>query len=405
MTTTANEAPDLRLTVMISTANIAAVADGEWALIAPYGDHPAPDGSYVQRFDRGQAEKVVQTWNSVGGLFGRLFKNATHGRLAKSSLPVWDGHPETDRQRWPKDKLLAEITDIRAGDAGLEGQVTWNAKGLERRTAGPLYPSPLWWHWPPSGEPPAVYPELLESVGLVTTPNISAVPAWTTNARMGADTLADNPAENQSMNKEQLAALAKALNQPGDTEPAKLIEMAGTAFQLSTGNAAKVTEAETALQKANAAKADIETKLTTANTSVVSLTGERDNLKTANTALTTERDALRTGLLDVAEKRGIISPAERQDFTARIGTANTAAAAITELQTRKPALNVTRIEIDGERVDVSTANARRDAFDAKVRTRMEKDKCDYDTAYARCWRDPALAQLTTAMQDPTKKAA
>ena len=38
-----------------------------------------------------------------------------------------------------------------------------DAKGMERRTRGPLYPSPLWWHFPPNSEG-KVFPELLESI-------------------------------------------------------------------------------------------------------------------------------------------------------------------------------------------------------------------------------------------------
>jgi hypothetical protein len=176
---TANSA-EMQLSAVISAnaANLAAIEDGDWGVIAPYGDHPSPDKSYIQKFSREQAEKVVATWNSITGTAARVFKNLWHGLGAKSTCPVWDGHPETDKKRWPITKLLAEITDLRIGEAGLEGRLTWNEQGSGARTRGPLYPSSLWWHWPPSGEPPSVFPELLESVGLVPTPNISGVPAW-----------------------------------------------------------------------------------------------------------------------------------------------------------------------------------------------------------------------------------
>ena len=63
---TANAA-EMRLSGVTSTGNVAGVADGEWALISTYGDHPSPDGSYVQHFPRSQAEQVVKTWNSITG--------------------------------------------------------------------------------------------------------------------------------------------------------------------------------------------------------------------------------------------------------------------------------------------------------------------------------------------------
>ena len=58
---------EMRLSGVTSTGNVAGVADGEWALISTYGDHPSPDGSYVQHFPRSQAEQVVKTWNSITG--------------------------------------------------------------------------------------------------------------------------------------------------------------------------------------------------------------------------------------------------------------------------------------------------------------------------------------------------
>ena len=403
---TANEA-DMRLSAGICTANIAGVADGEWALIAPYGDHPSPDGSYLQRFDRAQAEKVVTTWNSITGTAARVFKNVMHGLGPKFSTPCWEGHPETDKQRWPKDKLLAEVTDIRTGQDGLEGRVTWNAKGATTRARGPLFPSALWWHWPPSGEPRAVFPELLESIGLVPTPNISGVPAWTANAPFPGIP----PEENQPdpglqhqhhMNhRNQLIALLGLKSDADDSAIQSSLDAHG----------AKVTSTANALTEAATAKAQLETQLTTANVALVAeqakatgLTTERDTLTTANTALTTANTALVTGILDVVEKRGAITPAERPAFQTRLATANTAADTLRELQTRK-ALNVAQVEINGSRVDLSTANARAAVLTSAVQKRMKDDNCGYDEAFAKCQGDPQLKPLFDAMKAPTAAAS
>jgi hypothetical protein len=432
----------MRLSAFLCTANIAEVADGGWAVIASYGEHPSPDGRYVQHFDRPQAEAVVQTWNSIPGTAVRWFKNLAHGLGLKYSAPVWDGHPDDGGARCSKEKLLAEITDLRTGNDGLEGRVKWNTAGTAARPRGPLFPSALWWHWPPSGEPPTVYPEVLESVGLVRTPNISGVPAWTQNASalpspvkcggcgkdfdycarpevaMGAvacphcgarvdqngNPLAGNPqAENQTqnnMNKEQLEALRRALGLTDAADPNACIQAAIAA------NAALAN-----LTTANSAKAEAEKTLSTANATIEQLNRERDDIKAKHGVLTTENSALKTanatlvkGVLDVAEKRGVITPAERGGFETRITTANTAADALKELETRKPALNVTAIELNGNRMDISTANARQTAFDAAVAKRIKDDNCDRDTAFARCLADPALKALTDAMADPTKKS-
>ncbi len=405
---TANEA-DMRLSAAICTANIAGVADGEWALISPYGDHTAPDGSYTQRFSQEQADKVVKTWNSITGTAARAFKNVMHGLGAKFTTPVWEGHPETDKQRWPKEKLLAEITDVRTGTEGLEGRVTWNAKGAAKRAAGPLYPSPLWWHWPPSGEPPSVFPELLESVGLVTTPNISSVPAWTQNAgvydpflnldsRESTEGVTDpnhNNTANQMDKKKIIEMLGLGADATDDQIEAALKGAGTTANALQTANAAKVD--------AEAKLADATTKLTTANTTISTLTVERDQLKTANSGLSTANEALVKGVLDLCEKRGAITPAERQGFQDRIATANTAEAALTELQTRK-AMNTEAVVINGNRVDLSTANARADALEAAIAKRMKDENLTRDQAFGKCQADPTLAGLFGAMSDPTRKS-
>lgn len=365
-------------------------------MIAPYGEHPSPDGSYVQRFQRAQAARVVKTWNSVTGLAARMFKNLWHGLGARTSCPVWDGHPETDKARWPRAKCLAEISDLRVGAEGLEGRLRWTGNA---RPGGPLYPSPLWWHWPPSGEPPTVFPELLESIGLVPSPNIANAPAWTQNAPLTHLASTSEAGNNQqTKNIMEKDKLIKLLGLAADATGAQI----EGALQAAAGHAS-------ALQTANTAKADLETQLATANqaaataqASIAALTAERDRLQTANTALTAEKDALVKGALDLAEKRGALTPAERSAYQARLATANTSEAAFAELATRK-ALHTQPVEINGNRVDLSTANARALALEDAIAGAMKDGNLTRDAAFARCQQDPKLAGLFAAMQDPTRK--
>jgi phage I-like protein len=396
---------EMQLSALVSgnAANIAGLSNGEWGLIAPFGVHPSPDGSYVQKFDQAQAEKVVRTWNSITGTAARCFKNVMHGLGTKLTCPIWEGHPDSDKLRWPKEKLLGEITNLRVGTEGLEGCVTWNAKGLQDRMRGQLYPSALWWHWPASGVPLTVYPELLESVGLWPTPNIPGVPAWTQNAipNLASQSEADpqkKPTQTENIvNREKLLKLLGLAADATDEQiDAALKGISTTANALSTANAAKA-DLETQLSTANAA-------LQTANTSVQTLTGERDQLQTANAALTTANGILVKGVLDLAEKCGAFTPAERAGFETRITTANTAADALAELQTRK-AMNVQSVEINGNRVDLSTANARADALETAIAAKMKESNLTRDEAFSKCQADPNLAGLFGAMADPTKKAA
>lgn len=396
---TANTAEgEMQLSAIMSAnaANLAGIADGDWGLISPFGEHPSPDGSYVQKFSREQADKVVATWNSITGTAARVFKNLWHGLGAKNTCPVWDGHPETDKKRWPITKLLAEITDLRVGESGLEGRLTWNAKGDGARTRGPLFPSSLWWHWPPAGNPPAVFPELLESVGLVSHPNISGVPAWTHNS-----TLASQMEAQSTQNKEStmLKKLIEKLGLKAEATEDQVTDAVAALQSTANSNAASLTTA-------NAAKADLETQLTTANGKVTALEGEKVGLTTEVANLTTANAALTDGILDAFEVAGKITPAQRPEAKAKF-TANGAqpAAVITELKEKKPAMNTQALELNGKRIDISTANARQAALESAVSTRMKADGVDYSTAFARVQADPEFKQLFEAMSDPTKKPA
>lgn len=402
---TSNEG-DMQLSAVISAnaANLAAIEDGDWGVISPFGDHPSPDGSYVQKFSREQAEKVVKTWNSITGTAARFFKNALHGLGAKSTCPVWDGHPETDKKRWPVSKLLAEITDLRVTDAGLEGRLSWNSKGDTARTRGPLFPSSLWWHWPPSGNPPSVFPELLESVGLVPTPNISGVPAWTHNSNLASELGAQSTA-NQQHESTMLKKLIQALglgaeateDQVTDAVAALQSTANAAADNLKTANSAKAT-LENDLKTANAAKEKAEADLKTANDAKEKAEADLAAAQTANTALA-------EGVATAFELAGKITPAQRTETIGKF-TANGAniSGLITELKDKKPEMNTKSLELEGKRIDISTANARQAAVAELVTKRMKADDCDYNTAYGKVSTDPANAQLFAAMADPVREA-
>lgn len=403
-----SEDPDqMRLSAVVSTANIAEMADGDWALIAPFGDHASPGGDYSQHFDRAQSDKVVATWNSITGIAARVFKNIVHGFGARKSLPVFDGHPETDKRRWPVAKLLAQVTDLRTGNEGLEGRIKKEASFDAARGRGPLYPSPLWWHWPPAGTPPTVYPEMLESIGLVPTPNIAGVPAWTTNASLSpADRTglvepgaparedADTNTTANIMDKKKLIELLGLSADATDEQIEAALATANSArAELVTANAA-TQQANTALQTANTALASAEKKVSELATANAGLTTENATLKSANSALI-------KGALDLAEKKGAITPAERAGFEQKI-TAN-AAETLSELAGRK-AMNTQAIEIAGNRIDLSTANSRADALETAIAKRMKDESLNRSDAYARCQADPTLAPLFDAMKDPTRRS-
>lgn len=165
---------------------------------------------------------------------------------------------------------------------------------------------------------------------------------------------------------------------------------------------AKLLERAGAAQTANAAQETLRTQLTTANASVVTLTGERDTLRTANAALTTERDSFKTanaalidGIVIVAEKTGKITPAQREELKGKI-TAN-AAQALKELSEARTVLNTANVEINGKRMDLSTANARQTVFNGEVQKRMKAGNIGYDAAFEEVLKDPQFKPLADAM--------
>jgi hypothetical protein len=306
---TANEA-DLVLSEFVTenASDVSGLGDGEWMVIAPFGDYLRPDRSAIQKFPREQGKKVLKTWNSLTGVAARYFNNIRHKLGFKSSCPIWDGHPDNDKARYPVERCLGEITELRVTANALEGRVKKDPTGWANRTPGPLFPSVLWWHFPPSGDPPAVFPELIESVGLVRTPNMAGVPAWTSNSALaspeaGSPTDGLNQKQNNMDRKKIALALGLAETASEADIDAALVTLRTTANSSSTLNT-QITTANASLATITAERDRLTTDLTTANTAlaganskVTILTTEKDGLLTEKTALTTANAALVEGTL------------------------------------------------------------------------------------------------------------
>ena len=386
-------------------------ADG-WFVIAPYGEHPAPDGSYVQVFTRNEAEKMVSTWNSFAGRAARWAFNLRHrGHIADTSAAVWQGHPDADPERWPDKLELAGIADLRAGENGLEGQTTWNAETMKQRQAGPLKPSPFWMHGKPDAQG-RVFPELLLSVGLVASPNISQSPAWTKNAP-------DGQPKNQNETAMTQSEIAKSLGLAPDAS----WDAIRAAINGATANA-------TALATANATTTTVREQLTTANTELGTLRTEKQTLTTANGTLTTERDQLKTSngalttanatltttinglgeqLALVAEKAGLCLPSEREAVKGKLTINSTGDKPVTaenvltsakELGAKSPVLNTRPIGSLATPGNLATANAAANTFETKVSEIVKARSCSRGEAWDIAKADPANAGLLQAMNQP-----
>ena len=307
---------------------------------------------------------------------------------------------------------------LRVGDAGLEGQVTWNAANDDRRTRGPLYPSAYWWHFPKDALG-RVFPELLESIGLVQKPNISAVPAWTANAILDPATaeVLTQPTDitTDTMDRK---ALAKRLGLSEDATDeqinAKIAELQSTANaaaeNIRTANSAResiqgqLTTANTRVTSLEAERGTLSTQLSTATGQVTALTGEKQTLSTANGELVNINKELAAGVVHGFELGGVIPPADRERFTGLLTANATALSTVADLKKKKPVMNVASIQLGADKKDISTANARRKVMEDAVKKRMAELHESYDTAFAACMADPALQGVRDAMAHPATAA-
>jgi len=66
-------------------------------------------------------------------------------------------------------------------------------------------------------------------------------------------------------------------------------------------------------------------------------------------------------------------------------------------------MNTMAVEINGNRIDLSTANARANALEEAIATKMKDGNLSREQAFAKCQQDPNLAGLFSAMADPTRK--
>lgn len=166
-----NEAIDVLKRVTIIATNLRPIEEGEWLQISPWGEFPNEVG--LQRMTRQRGDMMVTAFNSFGGRLGRFFKG----------VPIYVGHPDRDRIKYPDHRRYGKITDLEARDDGLYGKVAWNDLGKTNFEQGyHVYPSAVWACDPT--EPGVIEPAELVSVGLTNFPNIDGVRPWAANEQV-----------------------------------------------------------------------------------------------------------------------------------------------------------------------------------------------------------------------------
>lgn len=279
----------------ISAANEYRADEKGWIQISPYGEFPHPKG--LQVFQRSDADKIVQAYNSIRNMGRRLF-----------GLPLYKGHPDADKASYPDDGAYARIKELDAREDGLYGRAEFSANGKALITDG-VYDghSPYWRFEHDKTRRGVIRPVELISVGLTNFPNIPVNPITAAalneeqNMNEYLKKLAklmglDEAAANEAAIEAQIAKAMTAMNEIGQVRT-KLTEAEG-----------KVTTLTTDLTAANTALTTAKAEAVTEKGKVTALTTERD---TAANSYKLEREARTKMILDTAINSTALTQAEK----------------------------------------------------------------------------------------------
>ena len=322
------ELPDGQGIVLGLAANAQPGDTDPWLLLAPYGEtaywhEDKPGGGwrqFRQVFTRTQGERMAAAFNSLAARKGGAFRG----------LPIYSGHPDADPRRWPDERRLGGVVAVEARGDGFYVRAAWNDLGEKNRAEGYfVYPSPAWLYDQRAARSSGVIaPEELRSVGMTNTPRIQDVPAWT-----NADEQPPAPL-------------------PADPDPATPAAMDYKhALLTHLGLAAEASDE------------DIRRALDGAHAAATNSEAQRGQLAADAARF---RAAAVNAQLDAAIHAGRLSAAERPGFTARFE--QDFDAAVRELSERRLALNTRGLQLrpTGAGVDLSTAQGRAAAFNARM---------------------------------------
>jgi hypothetical protein len=349
----------------------AAPAPGQWLKLADYGDWPHPSG--LQRFGQPAAAAMVRGFQSLWGRLRRKF----------GGVPLYVGHPDdpafAGQCGHDDTRAYAWVTSLEARPDGLYILPRWSEPGRELlRHAFYKFLSPRW-QMQALGNG-AFEPVRLLSVGLTNNPNI---PGETIANQKPANQSAENPpAPVPVSNENLLPRLVEALELDAAATPEVLL-----------ANAEQVAQAARDTRSAQAESARFYRLATDADAARQTAERRADDERAARVGL----------LLDLAELRGRIPPAERAhwreqcqaDFkraeTALAEGCDVPAGGATQSASGLPAANVAPLTASLATRRPATARvADAERFLALVRERMARTGENYATAFARAKREHAI---------------
>ena len=344
-------------------------SDG-WFKVSPYGEFRGKTPGRPQHFTEDAAKRMVSEFNSLRGKLGRMFRG----------IPIYIGHPDVDPTIWTDDRRLGKATDLQARPDGLWAYGEWNSLGRENQTEGFwVYPSPRW--DAPVGQA-RFEPDRLISIGLTNTPRIET----------------SEPLANSLMNETTDAHRAPLQTETETTlmDPKLIREKLGLAPETtdeevfakieSLTNAA--TDAETRAMDAENAKATAEQTAATEKTAKDEMAC---SLQTAEANVISFREAADNALLDLAERDGKITKAERAAWQTKLA-GDKRDETINSLASIKPKLNTKPLNGGQSREDREQSDNQREQVANAVQELQNKRGLSYVDAWAQVKKD---ARFTT----------
>jgi len=340
-----------------------------WFKVSPYGTFRGKTPGRPQHFTEDAAKRMVAEFNSLRGKLGRMFRG----------VPIYIGHPDVDPTIWTDDRRLGKATQLEARADGLWAYGEWNSLGRENQTEGFwVYPSPRW--DAPAGQA-RFEPDRLISIGLTNTPRIET-----------SEPLANSQIESTDGHRPPLQTetetptlmdpklIREKLGLAPETTDEEVFAKIESLAQAATDAESRLTEAENAKQTAEqAAEAEKKAKDEMAC-----------SLQTAEANVISFREAADNALLDLAERDGKITKAERAAWQSKLA-GEQRDEAINSLAALKPKLNTKPLGGGQNRADREQSDNLREAVANAVAELQEKRGLSYVDAWGEVKKDAKFA--------------
>lgn len=326
-------------------------ADG-WFKISPYGVFRGKQPGRQQHVSIENAKLMEDEFNSLLGKLGRAFRG----------IPIYHGHPDVDPEIWPDDRRIGKVTQIQARPDGLWGFAEWNSIGEDNKREGWwIYPSPRW-DAPAGGS--RFTPDRLISIGLTNTPRIEeSEPVFNSDQQTKPDNTMD-----PALIRQKLGLLPESTDE-------EVIAKIEALQQAATDAEAKAMEAENAKN---------------------ALTTEKDqmacSLRDAQAAATKAREDADNAILDLAERDGKITKAERPEWQTKL-SGDSRDEAVNALGTLTPKLNTKALDKTQNRESRENSDTVREQVANSVAEMQATQGLSYHDAWLKAKADPKFASF------------